>query len=112
MTNKNYVNGRNFEYRIRDMFIQKGFNVIRSAGSHTPIDLVAFDGYRVFFIQCKQRKINIGELKEFIELSKRYSDNLNYTFCVVSSKREGRQSRILVYMVTPGGNLIDMENDF
>lgn len=41
MPNKNYVSGRNLEYRIKHYLESKGYTVIRSAGSHTEIDIVA-----------------------------------------------------------------------
>lgn len=43
MPNKNYNNGRAFEYRVRDYLYEQGaVQVIRAAGSHTKIDLTAF----------------------------------------------------------------------
>lgn len=41
MPNKNYVSGRNFEYKVRDYLVSKGYLVIRSAGSKGVADLVA-----------------------------------------------------------------------
>jgi len=54
MTNKNYVSGRNFEYRVRDYLISKGYFVVRSAGSKTPIDLVGLKSEHLpLLVQCK-----------------------------------------------------------
>lgn len=46
--NRNYNNGRAFEYRTRDHLYEQGaVQVIRSAGSHTKIDLTAFFPHEV-----------------------------------------------------------------
>ena len=52
----NYARGRNAEYYIMDI-LESQLNcdcVIRSAGSHTPIDLIAGNGKVVFAVQVKQ----------------------------------------------------------
>ena len=49
----NYSRGANFERRVRDYFEKGGWFVIRSAGSHSLIDLVALKGGEVQLIQCK-----------------------------------------------------------
>jgi Holliday junction resolvase len=52
----NYAKGRNAEYYIMDM-LESQFNcehIIRSAGSHTPIDIIASNGNHVFAVQVKQ----------------------------------------------------------
>ena len=41
MTNKNYNNGRAKEYRIKKKLEAEGWFVIRSAGSHSIVDLIA-----------------------------------------------------------------------
>lgn len=52
--NKNYVSGRNFEYRVATIFRRKGYYVTRSAGSHGVADLVAVKrGRKPVFLQCK-----------------------------------------------------------
>lgn len=60
MTNKNYQSGRNFEYRVKKYLEDKGYYVMRSAGSKSPFDLIAvptWDGVillpDVLLIQCK-----------------------------------------------------------
>ena len=52
--NKNYVQGRAFEYKVVTIFRRKGYFVVRSAGSHGVADLVAHKKGKVpLFIQCK-----------------------------------------------------------
>jgi Archaeal holliday junction resolvase (hjc). len=41
--NKNYIKGRNKEYRIKRRLEKEGYYVIRSAGSHSYFDLVAIN---------------------------------------------------------------------
>lgn len=36
-----YDRGRALEYRVRDLLVQAGFLVVRSAGSKSPVDLLA-----------------------------------------------------------------------
>ena len=56
VTLTNYAKGRNAEYYIMDM-LESQLNcehIIRSAGSHTPIDIIASNGKNVFAVQVKQ----------------------------------------------------------
>lgn len=51
----NYSRGRDTEYLARDLLVLHGYQVVRSAGSHTPIDLVAWqDGGHPLLIQVKR----------------------------------------------------------
>lgn len=45
MTNKMYARGRAKEYRVKKQLESEGWFVIRSAGSHSIVDLVAFKGF-------------------------------------------------------------------
>jgi predicted transcriptional regulator len=49
-----YETGRRFEQRCRDALRKAGFFVIRSAGSKTPIDLVAIAAGETYLVQCKK----------------------------------------------------------
>jgi Holliday junction resolvase len=85
----NYRRGRAFEYRVMDYFRKLGFFVMRSAGSHGPVDLVALKkgstwvmddldvGKRltqevhVVFIQCKtDGKMLLEERSSLLELAR------------------------------------------
>jgi len=48
-----YHRGRAFEHAVRAQLVADGYDVIRSAGSKTKIDLVAFKTGQVLLIQCK-----------------------------------------------------------
>lgn len=58
MKNRNYVKGRRLEYEVKQYLMQKGWFVVRSAGSHSPFDLIAIKDGVVSLIQCKNSKIN------------------------------------------------------
>ncbi len=50
----NYRRGRAFEYQVRDHLRERGFVVVRSAGSHTPADLVALGDLAPWIVQVKR----------------------------------------------------------
>ena len=49
-----YVLGRQFEYRTRDIFAKAGYFVFRSAQSRGVADIIAFKKGEVLFVQCKR----------------------------------------------------------
>ena len=62
---KNYKIGTKVEYAVRDIYLDRGFSVIRSAGSRGAFDLLAYDKFNVIFIQCKNRKPTKQEMVDF-----------------------------------------------
>ena len=50
----NYSRGTRFEYQVRDDLRQRGFVVVRSAGSHSPADLVALGDLVPWLVQAKR----------------------------------------------------------
>lgn len=48
-----YDRGRRFEHVVRAALIDDGYDVVRSAGSKTKIDLVGFKTGQVLLVQCK-----------------------------------------------------------
>jgi Holliday junction resolvase len=48
-----YNAGRTFEWKVRDALREDGYEVLRSAGSKTKIDLVAMKPGQIVFVQCK-----------------------------------------------------------
>lgn len=62
-----YRLGRGFEYRIRDWLKSKGYFVLRSPQSKSPVDLIAIRTGVVLFIQCK-RSGNMGSVQEWNDL--------------------------------------------
>ena len=70
MVNKNYLSGRRFEYKVKKLYEQAGYTVLRTSGSHGFADLVAVkNGARkqILFIQCKNRKATKSELDKLHE---------------------------------------------
>jgi len=71
MPNRNYVNGRAFEYRVKNYLEKKGFFVVRSASSKGPFDLIAINRYMTYGIQCKANgKVSKKELETIREIIK------------------------------------------
>ena len=63
-TNKNYQKGRRKEYTITDRLKKEGFEIAqRTAGSHSPIDIVAInkETKEIKFIQVKVGEISYTE---------------------------------------------------
>ena len=54
MANSKYRIGLIFEYEVRDWLEERGWMVVRSAGSKTPIDLVAVRNNQTLLVQCKK----------------------------------------------------------
>lgn len=84
-----YSKGANFERRVRDYLREIGFVVFRSAGSHTPADLIALKAGEVMLVQCKlDGKISPAERQSLIFLA----DELQCR--VMLAWREGRELKI------------------
>ncbi|MBE9509108.1 MAG: restriction endonuclease [Chloroflexi bacterium] len=69
-----YLRGTAFERRVRDDLRKRGYEVIRSAGSKTVIDLVAIgtgdDTRDLIFCQCKKDgRLDPAERDELCELA-------------------------------------------
>jgi Holliday junction resolvase len=55
MSNKQYVKGRRKEYKVVNQAKAKGQLAFRSAGSHSPVDVVIIDSHSkvIHLVQCK-----------------------------------------------------------
>lgn len=70
--NKNYVKGRKKEYKICNELKKEGFDIAqRTAGSHSPIDIIAIRKKRKE-IKLIQAKPNNFSEKEYKKLMKKY----------------------------------------
>lgn len=68
----NYERGRQFEYRVRDKLKSMGaLEVIRAAGSHTVVDIVALFPFGVTrLVQCKRdRRLSKSERERILSLA-------------------------------------------
>jgi Holliday junction resolvase len=50
----NYNRGRAFEWKVRDDLRASGYEVFRSAGSRSPVDLAALTKGHTLLVQCKR----------------------------------------------------------
>jgi len=91
MVNKQYNKGYRFEQEVKHFLEKQGFLVFRSAGSHSPVDLIAFrQTYKIqgvmlkpFFIQCKATQstyIPRKELKQYLAFSQQWQTPLYVVF--------------------------------
>ena len=82
----NYDRGANFERRCQKRLEKEGWFVIRSAGSHSLIDLAAFKAGEVILVQCKTDGVlSVAERQQLVELGRE-------TGCpVFLRKRQGRK---------------------
>jgi Holliday junction resolvase len=79
MPNKNYVKGANFERQVKKYYEERGYLVFRTAGSHSPADLIAFPPlgnikeWQPILIQCKATdKVRLNELEELKQVALKY----------------------------------------
>jgi len=59
----NYRRGYDFENKIVNHFRGLGFFAVRTAGSHSPIDVIAWDSESVYLIQAKTGRLGPTELE-------------------------------------------------
>ncbi len=69
-----YRQGRTFEYRVAAYFKRGGWVVIRSAGSHSPVDLVCAKGGEIQLVQCKAGDgyISPGEREHLLAFAREF----------------------------------------
>jgi Holliday junction resolvase len=52
-----YAKGRRLEYAAMKALEQRGFQCFRTAGSHSPVDIIAVAFPHILFIQCKAHRM-------------------------------------------------------
>ena len=73
MPNRNYNSGRAFEYRVQKYLREKGWFVLRSAGSHTVCDLLAIRKGEINLVQCKKDgRLPPAEKMQLLELANEF----------------------------------------
>lgn len=86
MSNNNYRRGADFERTVKKYLEDAGWSCFRSAGSHSPVDLVALRDGAVLLVQCKtDGRISPAEREQLVLLAQE-----NRCQAVVA-KREKRQ---------------------
>jgi Holliday junction resolvase len=69
-----FTRGRAVEYLARDLLKSKGFQVIRSAGSASPVDLIAWrSGETPVLIQVKRTRSRIGSI---VGIAEKYREDI------------------------------------
>jgi Holliday junction resolvase len=69
MPNHNYINGVRKERKIVNDARAKGHIAFRSAGSHSPIDVIIIDEHThvIHLIQCKPKSMSDNKKRELLE---------------------------------------------
>ena len=88
-----YAKGRRFEYRVKEWLEERGFYVVRSAGSKGIADLVALKDNQTFLVQCKAYKPSVREINEY--KMKRIRKKIRFPFFIFY-KEKGRIKVLLV----------------
>lgn len=86
MANKSYNKGRRKEYKIVHEYEDLGCRISqRTAGSHSPIDVLAVDeeNNKIFFIQSKPDNFSRKKEKELKEKNKGLNGTFEAEFLVV-----------------------------
>ncbi len=83
-----YERGRSAEYTVKRMLQEMGYRwVIRSAASHSPIDLLASNGIETLAVQCKVGGYISAEEKAALE---EWTLKLNAHPCLAKKNKRGR----------------------
>ena len=83
MPNRNYVKGRNKEYKICNSLRDEGFIAFRSAGSHSPIDVVGIKPGEIVFIQAKPDSMSDNAKKKLEESLAWLNGEFKVSFVVI-----------------------------
>jgi len=59
-----YKKGYRFELDVKKQYESRGYKVVRSSGSHTPVDLIAMKNGEIIQIQCKNMKQKISKAEK------------------------------------------------
>ena len=85
MPNKNYIKGRRKEYSIVNLEKIKGHLAFRSAGSHSPIDVVSIDlkNKKIKLIQSKPDSMNSHQQQKLRDANRALNGVFSVVFSVV-----------------------------
>jgi len=85
MPNKNYQKGRRKEYKYVKLMKDKGFIAQRSAGSHSPFDVIAInpETHQIKLIQCKPDSMNSAQAQKIRNENKKLNGLFLVSFSVV-----------------------------
>lgn len=86
MPNKNYVKGRRKEYKVVNQLRKKGFDIVqRTAGSHSPIDIIAIDTLtnEILFVQCKPTTLSENKKSKILKDNNKLTNQYKCEFIVI-----------------------------
>ena len=95
-----YAIGRDFEYATKYALQRKGYLVMRSPGSRSPVDLIAIKSGELLFVQCKLHgQFPVSEWNEFIDycasvgatpvMAERGKNNRGILYWQMTGKKDG-----------------------
>ena len=88
MSNRNYINGANFERKVKAELENAGYLCFRTAGSHGVADIIVVEFGSVMLVQCKiSNKISKDERTKLKALCKKY----NCVGKIAYREKEGRK---------------------
>ena len=64
----NYNRGAQCERALIAKLEGMGYSCVRSAGSHTPVDVVAWDSHQIRAIQVKRGELSPKEIRDILEI--------------------------------------------
>ncbi|MEM3416427.1 MAG: hypothetical protein QW719_03755 [Candidatus Micrarchaeaceae archaeon] len=90
----NYAKGANFERKlIAEAYARGAKYAVRTAGSHTPIDVIVIFGSRIYLIQAKKRHLSENErLKQLNAIIKQVKPDYYYVSPLVLSADNWKQT--------------------
>ena len=86
MPNTNYIKGRRKEYAIRTKLLQQGWDIVqRTAGSHSPIDIIAIHikDRTIRLIQAKPDSMNEHQRQKIRYENGKLNGLYNVTFSII-----------------------------
>ena len=113
MPNKNYISGRNFEYRVKKYLESKGYLVFRTAGSHSIADLIVFPRTpgKPVLIQCKHTGI-ISKKEKLTMVLKAHPHNCLCILARMDKRKLVFTTMSLSYDMLQSGKMIVLDSDF
>ena len=85
MPNRNYVKGRAKEYKTVHELKDRGYIAFRSAGSHSPFDVVGIHKRlrKVVFVQCKPDRMSENAKQKLLDEHNDLNGKFEVCFIVI-----------------------------
>ena len=81
MPNKSYLKGVRFERKVKKFLEEKDYFCIRTAGSHSLIDLIAIKEGNITWLQCKNKDfISLAEKEPLKALKVKFNINIQIVY--------------------------------